>query len=298
MSCFDVYAEKVSDWWRSGTVPRWVIGFGGRLELEWDPKNTKIVRPDKYLTFTEDIYYFHLQDRCYKVTKLGSYGYEDTLFWGTMHFYFRLETTSSKWVELQLVQAGELLNKVTTEIAGNDVPTSATAGVGATLSALSGVPYIGPALGIAGDTIGKSELIGNITKHADKFERLSNELKRIGEQAGQEQFSITIPEDDACWTASERVVYFEYEWVEEVPCTRSITSLPENTRSEHKYSYWMPTGQELTKLKELVEKHGDNQKDGDGYTIPDTDENKIGDYKRLHDRIKEIRPNGETEFSD
>lgn len=296
MSCFDVYSQKVADWWRSGKVPRWVINCGGRLESRWRPRRTKTVRPDKYLTFTEEIYYFNLKDKCYKVTDLCAYGYEDTLIWGTIHFYFRLNTTSEKWVRLQLVQAGELYKKVSADVAGRDVPTTPTTAIGATLSALAGVPYIGPALGIAGDSIGKSDLLRNIIKHADKFERLAKERKQIERQVGRKQFSMTIPEADACWISSEIVVYFKKQFIDEVPCTRTISALPENTASGSRYRYWLPRRGNKTRLKELIERYGENRKDKEGRTVPDTDEGKITDYRRWYERLGRTKPDGVNEF--
>lgn len=294
--CFDYYLQAVRDWWQNTTIPKWTRNFGGRLEEVWRPRHTKKVFEDEHFIFTENVRYFNFEGRCYEETELYAGARESTVVWGRINFYFRLDTLSGPWNELERAGMQELFGNVAKEIAGKDVPTSAKSGVGATLSALSGVPYLGPALGIAGDSIGKSDLLGNIIKHADKFERLARERLEIKRQVGRKQFHIDIPEDRACWVGDVSVTYFKYTFREEIRCTREISTLPELTYSTTYYRYWIPTGADLDKLKELIETRGETPRDSEGDLIPDTDQSKIDDYKKYHDRIREKRPTGRNEF--
>lgn len=294
--CVDYYWEAARDWWKRTSIPKWTRKFGGRLEPVWRPRHTKKVFEDENYIFTENVRYFNFEGRCFRETELYAGGRESTLVWGRINFYFRLDTLSREWNELENASYQGLFGSVAKEIAGKDVPTSAKTGVGATLSALSGVPYIGPALGIAGDTIGKSDLLGNIIKHADKFERLARERVAIKRQVGRLQFYIDIPEDKACWIGDVSYTYLKYSYREEIECTREISSLPELTYSKTYYQYWIPVGEDLDKLKELIRKHGTTRKNKDGDYVPDTGKRKIDDYKKFHDRMKERRPSGKNEF--
>ena len=109
-----------------------------------------------------------------------------------------------------------IIKSVITDVSGKNVPTSAKSGVGATLSALSGVPTIGPVLGLAGDTIDKTDLLDKINKNAKVFEKFAKERDGIVKENGKTQFSFKIPKNNPWWIGGHGHTYFTYEWIEEI----------------------------------------------------------------------------------